>query len=68
VRQGTSEGRTTLRERVGIEHDLSHIGHWQGKRARYRGKRKNLLNLYRYAVVNNAHIFTRHPEMMAQAA
>jgi hypothetical protein len=30
VRQGTSEGRATLRERVGVEHDLSHIGHWQG--------------------------------------
>ena len=29
VRQGTSEGRATLRERVGVEHDLSHIGHWQ---------------------------------------
>lgn len=68
VRQGTSEGRATLRERVGVEHDLSHIGHWQGDRARYCGARKNLLDLRRCAVVNNLHIFARRPEIMAQAA
>jgi len=68
VRQGTSEGRATLRERVGVEHDLSHIGHWQGDRARYRGMRKNLLDLRRCAVVNNLHIFARRPEILAQAA
>jgi Transposase DDE domain/Transposase domain (DUF772) len=68
VRQGTSEGRATLRERVGVEHDLSHIGHWQGDRARYRGARKNLLDLRRCAVVNNLHIFARRPEIMSQAA
>jgi hypothetical protein len=68
VRQGTSEGRATLRERVGVEHDLSHIGHWQGDRARYCGERKNLLDLRRCAVVNNLHLFARRPEIMAQAA
>lgn len=68
VRQGTSEGRATLRERVGVEHDLSHIGYWQGDRARYRGERKNLLDLRRCAVVNNLHVFARQPEIMAQAA
>jgi hypothetical protein len=68
VRQGTSEGRATLRERIGVEHDLSHIGHWQGDRARYCGERKNLLDLRRCAVVNNLHIFARRPEIMAQAA
>jgi hypothetical protein len=68
VRQGTSEGRATLRERVGVEHDLAHIGHWQGDRARYVGKRKNLFDLRRCAVVNNLHIFARQPEMMARAA
>jgi hypothetical protein len=67
VRQGTSEGRATLRERVGVEHDLSHIGHWQGARARYCGERKNLLDLRRCAVVNNLHIFARRSEIMAQA-
>ena len=66
VRQGSHEGRATLRERVGVEHDLSHIGHWQGDRARYCGARKNLLDLRRCAVVNNLHIFVRQPEIMAQ--
>lgn len=68
VRQGTSEGRATLRERVSVEHTLSHVGHWQGDRARYFGKRKNLFDLRRCAVVNNLHIFARQPEMMAMAA
>jgi len=67
VRQSTSEGRATLRERVGVEHDLSHIGHWQGDRAQYCGERKNLLDLRRCAVVNNLHIFARRPEIVAQA-
>lgn len=68
VRQGTSEGRATLRERVSIEHALSHVGHWQGDRARYIGKSKNLFDLRRCAVVHNLHIFARQPEMMATAA
>jgi len=68
VRQSTSQGRATLRERVGVEHDLSHIGYWQGARARYCGERKNLLDLRRCAVVNNLHIFARRPEIMAQTA
>lgn len=68
VRQGTREGRAALRERVGVEHDLSHIGHWQGDRARYRGERKNLLDLRRCAVVNNLHLFARRPEIMTQSA
>jgi transposase len=57
-----------VRERVGVEHDLAHIGHWQGDRARYCGKRKNLFDLRRCAVVNNLHIFARQPEVMAQTA
>ena len=68
VRQGTSEGRATLRERVGVEHDLLHIGHWQSNRAQYCGERKNLLDLRRCAVVNNLHLFARRPDIMAQAA
>lgn len=67
VEQGTSQGRATLRERVGVEHALAHIGHWQGDRARYRGTRKNLFDLRRSAVVHNLHIFARNPDLMAQA-
>lgn len=33
-RQLTPSGRQKLRERVGVEHSLAHIGQWQGDRAR----------------------------------
>lgn len=54
-RQLTSSGRAKLRERVCVEHSLSHIGRWQGKQARYVGCRKNLFDLRRIAVVYNLH-------------
>ncbi|MBD2478566.1 transposase [Anabaena sp. FACHB-83] len=34
-RQLTPAGRAKLRERVAVEHSLSHIGRWQGEQARY---------------------------------
>ena len=58
-RQQTPEGRAELRERVAVEHALAHIGHWQGRRARYRGTRKNLFDLRRAAVIHNLHIIAR---------
>jgi hypothetical protein len=57
-----------LRERAAVEHGLSHVGHWQGDRARYHGTRKNLFDLRRCAVVHNLHHIARQPEMMAKAA
>ncbi len=60
-RQQTPEGRAKLRERVQVEHALAHVGHWQGRRARYLGTRKNLLDLRRVAVVHNLHIMARQP-------
>jgi hypothetical protein len=60
-RQQTPEGRAKLRERVAVEHALAHVGHWQGRRARYLGTRKNLFDLRRIAVVHNLHIIARHP-------
>ena len=36
-------------------------GAWQGRRARYRGTRKNLFDLRRVAVVHNLHIIARKP-------
>ena len=60
-RQQTPEGRAKLRERVAVEHTLAHVGHWQGRRARYRGIRKNLFDLRRVAVVHNLHIIARQP-------
>jgi Transposase DDE domain/Transposase domain (DUF772) len=58
-RQQTPHGREELRERVQVEHALAHIGHWQGRRARYLGTRKNLFDLRRVAVVHNLHIIAR---------
>jgi IS5 family transposase len=44
---------------VAVEHSLSHIGRWQGDRARYFGLRKNLFDLRRTAVVHNLHVITK---------
>ena len=66
-RQSTVDGRARLRERVAVEHDLSHIGHWQGPKARYCGIRKNLFDLRRCAVVNNLFVISHLPAA-AQAA
>ena len=60
-RQATADGRARLRERVKVEHALAHVGHWQGRRARYRGTRKNLFDLRRVAVVHNLHVIARQP-------
>jgi transposase len=61
-RQTTRDGRAKLRERVAVEHALAHIGRWQGRRARYRGARKNLFDLRRCAVVHNLHVLARLPQ------
>ena len=52
-----------------MEHSLSHIGRWQGDKARYIGVRKNLFDLRRTAVVHNLHVLVRllkdDPELFA---
>ena len=58
-RQQTVKGRAQLRERVAVEHTLAHVGQWQGRRARYRGVRKNLFDLRRCAVIHNLHVLAR---------
>jgi transposase len=60
-RQQDPDGRARLRERVAVEHALAHVGHWQGRRARYLGTRKNLFDLRRVAVVHNLHVIARQP-------
>ena len=65
-RQLTPAGRAKLRERIAVEHDLAHIGRWQGPRARYRGQRKNLFDLRRNAVVQNLHVLA-HADRLAMA-
>ena len=66
-RQLTPQGRAKLRERVAVEHDLAHIGHWQGDRARYCGQRKNLFDLRRCAIVQNLHVIS-HADQLNQPA
>jgi hypothetical protein len=68
TRQLTPHGRAKLRERTAVEHTLAHIGHWQGRRARYMGPRKNLFDLRRVAVVHNLHVIARAPRAIEQAA
>jgi hypothetical protein len=55
------EGRAALRERVVVEHTLGRIGHIQGPRARYKGVRKNTLDMRRTAAVANLQRVARLP-------
>jgi transposase len=55
-RQQTPQGRAKRRERVAVEHAWAHVGRWQGRRARYRGVRKNGFALRRGAGVHNLHV------------
>jgi DDE family transposase/transposase-like protein DUF772 len=65
-RQQTPQGRAKLRERVAVEHTLAHVVRWQGRRARYRGLRKNLFDLRRCAVVHNLHVLARSQSLSAE--
>jgi hypothetical protein len=67
----TPTGRTRLRRRTPIEHRLSHVVHRQGRRARYRGQRKNLFDLRRASAVVNLeaiHLRLQRAEMECKAA
>jgi hypothetical protein len=58
-------GRDRLRERVAVEHRLAHVGRKQGRRARYRGTRKNLFDLRRAAAVVNLETIHRRSAVAA---
>lgn len=49
-------GRERLRERVRVEHRLAHLTRRQGRRARYRGLRKNLYDVRRAATIQNLEV------------
>lgn len=55
----TPRGRARLRQRVGVEHKLAHLVRRQGRRARYRGARKNLFDLRRASAVQNLEAIQR---------
>ena len=49
----TSDGRAVLRQRTSIEHSLARLDRIQGGKARYKGVRKNTLDVRRCAAVAN---------------
>jgi hypothetical protein len=55
-RRATRDGREALRQRVTVEHSLANIAAIQGPRARYKGTRKNSLDLRRCAAVANLQV------------
>jgi hypothetical protein len=62
AQQQRPEGRTRLRQRTTIEHSLARLDHIQGPKARYKGIRKNTLDVRRVAVVANLQRIARLPE------
>lgn len=57
--QSTESGRERLRQRTAVEHSLAHLGQRQGRRARYRGTRKNIFDVRRAAAIQNLEIVCR---------
>ena len=55
----TAAGRSKLRERTVVEHKLAHLGQRQGRRARYRGTRKNTFDVRRAAAIQNLEVAHR---------
>ena len=61
----TPKGRERLRERIPIEHCQAHLSRRQGRRARYRGTRKNLFDLRRTAAVQNLEVIERRLSVLS---
>jgi hypothetical protein len=57
--QASPRGRVKLRERAAVEHRLAHLSRRQGRRARYRGVRKNLFDLRRACAIQNLETIQR---------
>lgn len=55
------DGRARLRERTTVEHTLARVQQIQGTKARYKGIRKNTLDVRRIAVVANLQRIARIP-------
>ena len=60
--QHQPDGRAHLRDRTTVEHSLARIDRIQGPKARYKGTRKNTLDLRRTAVVANLQRIARLPK------
>jgi hypothetical protein len=55
----TADGRAALRRRTTVEHSLARLNQIQGKKARYKGARKNTLDVRRCATVTNLQALAR---------
>lgn len=58
----TKRGRASLRKRTAVEHAISHHLAHQGRRARYKGLRKNQFDGRRHAAVSNLQVAARYAE------
>jgi hypothetical protein len=58
----TQRGRASLRKRTAVEHTIAHQLVHQGRRARYKGLRKNQFDGRRHAAVSNLQIAARDEE------
>jgi hypothetical protein len=55
----TTDGRARLRRRTTVEHSLARLDQIQGSKARYKGTRKNTLDVRRCATVANLQSLSR---------
>jgi hypothetical protein len=58
----TQRGRASLRKRTAVEHTISHQLAHQGRRARYKGLRKNQFDGRRHAAVSNLQVAAHYAE------
>jgi hypothetical protein len=58
----TKRGRASLRKRTAVEHAISHPLAHQGRRARYKGLRKNQFDGRRHAAVSNLQVAAHYEE------
>src|SRR5262245_20302893 len=58
----TQRGRASLRKRTAVEHTSAHQLVHQGRRARYKGLRKNQFDGRRHAAVSNLQVAARYEE------
>jgi hypothetical protein len=58
----TKRGRASLRKRTAVEHAIAHHVAHRGRRARYKGLRKNQFDGRRHAAVSNLQVAARYAE------
>jgi hypothetical protein len=64
----TKRGRASLRKRTAVEHAISHHIAHQGRRARYKGLRKNQFDGRRHAAVSNLQVAAHYVEELQRAS